>query len=424
VTAKSTIVKTKRALFGLSTIVGWLALAGAAKAQSEQFIIFNLSGGAKAEAFRQITQQFNSAPAAKVRVGVGAIFSYFGRSRARIVEDLEQFLQLAMENDTPIVVQLDGENWWGERPDLWNWWDPARPGYSPSNRDNVEWTDWSAEHAIKIAWRNWGRQIRVLPPPNLMSERYREACRAEMAVLIPVVLNWSHRLPPEKRHLFVGIKVGWESSIGVNAWHYPDGNALFDRPVAEDPVKGLEPDALPHRGVAQIGYAAVRTAGIRTGGELAEADLAEIVRRHLDELCRQAADLGVPRDRLFTHSGGWKEGELLYQAAVNRHSSPGWSFYKHATDPRKDSGVQAALRSRDAPHWAAVEWLFQGPRQTEPWRRALQATLSNPRCRYLCLYNWEGVRDSKEVLEAVRQLVAGSVALQDENSETINERRN
>jgi hypothetical protein len=58
------------------------------------------------------------------------------------------------------------------------------------NRENVEWTGWSPDDAIKIAWRNWGRQIRILPPPKLASPRYTAACRAEVRRLVPVVRDW------------------------------------------------------------------------------------------------------------------------------------------------------------------------------------------------------------------------------------------
>jgi hypothetical protein len=306
-------------------------------------------------------------------------------------------------------VQLDGESWWDGRPDLWNWWDPTKPGYSPDNRPNVEWTDWSPDDAIKIAWRNWGRQIRVLPPPNLMSPRYRAACHEEMAVLIPVVLEWWQALPADKRYLWIGLKVGWESSIGVNAWYYPNGNALLDKPASEDPTTGLRSAEPPARGVVQIGYAAVKTAGIRAEGQITERDLAEVAHRHLEDLSREAARLGVPREKLFTHGAGWKDGEPLYQAAVNQYSCPGWSFYRYAAQPDQDAGVQEGLQRSDAPHWAAVEWLYQGPPEREPWQQALRATLSQPRCRYLCIYNWEGIRDSREVLEAIRSVVAASV---------------
>ena len=376
----------------------------ALRAESDQFILFNFSAQPGAEAFTRIQREFNGSSHARVRIGAAAIFSYLQQSRDQTVEELKRFLLQAQKTLTPVVVQLDGENWWDGRPDLWNWWNAARAGYSLSNRTNVEWTSWSSDDALKIAWRNWGRQIRVLPPPNLMSAAYRQACHAEMRVLIPLVLDWWKSLPPEQQWLLVGIKLGWESSVGVNAWYYPDGNARLDLPASLDPTPGLTADNPPARGVAQIGYAAVSTAGIRSAGVLTEADLAEVVRRHLEDLCRLAAELGVPRRKLFTHVGGWKAKELLYQSGLNQFSCPGWSFYQHASNPRGDAGVQNALQRTDAPFWAAVEWFSPGPRDTEPWRQALAATLSQPRCRYVCIYNWESVSDNAKVMRAVRDV--------------------
>jgi hypothetical protein len=66
--------------------------------------------------------------------------------------------------------------------------------------------------------------------------------------------------------------------------------------------------------------------------------------------------------------------------------------------------VQDALKISDAPHWAAVEWLYQGPAETSAWHRALLATLTDPRCRYICIYNWSGVRENSAALDAIRQL--------------------
>ncbi len=68
-----------------------------------------------------------------------------------------------------------------------------------------------------------------------MSARYRQVCHEKMALLVPVVVNWWKALPGEKKQLLVGVKVGWESSIGVNAWYYPNGNDLLNRPASEDP---------------------------------------------------------------------------------------------------------------------------------------------------------------------------------------------
>lgn len=387
--------------------VGWW-LAGGIVTAADQFVVLNLSNDRYAESFAQIHREFGRQSEGKVRIGMAGIFSYLHQPRTKVVADLREFLRLARETDTPVVVQLDGEQWWGNRPDLWNWWDTNQPGCSPANRANVEWTNWSSDSAIKIAWRNWGSQLRVLPPPNLMSPRYREACHEEMRMLIPIILDWWRELPASQKVLLIGIKVGWESSIGVNAWYYPGGNELLNQPASSDPTSGLKAGQPPARGVVQLGYAAVRTAGIRKEGAITEADLAEVVRRHLEDLSREATRLGVPREKLFTHVAGWKEGEKLYAAAVNALSCPGWSFYQHAADPRGDGGVQDAIKTSDAPHWAAVEWLYQGPAETAAWHGALTATLADPRCRYLCIYNWSGVRENRAALDAIRQLTGAS----------------
>ncbi len=400
-------------------LAGTAATAPAQTARPLQYLLVNRMPGnpwhhalpqsIQRSGFDEVRQALPQVPGARIRFGVGFIFSYLDAAEdAALTNSLGRLLSLAAETDTPVFIQLDGDNWWGARPDLWNWWDPARPGYDPANRVNVEWTGWDPAQAVKIAWRNWGRQIRVLPPPNLASPRYRQACQEKLRLLVPQVLTWWRQLPDNRKDLFVGLKVGHESSIGVNAWHYPGGNDLLNRPAADDPQTGLKAEEPPARGVSQIGYAAVKTAGLRSSGSITEDDLAEVVRRHLDDLSRQAAALGVPRERLFTHGAGWKDGEKLYRAATNAYACPGWSFYRHAADPAGDPAVQECLRHSDAPFWAAVEWLYQGPSETDPWRQALEKTLADPRCRFLCIYNWEGIRGREPILRALRATVAAS----------------
>jgi hypothetical protein len=258
---------------------------------------------------------------------------------------------------------------------------------------------------MKIAWRNWGRQLRVLPPPNFMSPQYRNACHDEMRILVPLILRWWKQLPEDRRYLLIGIKLGWESAIGVNSFYYPNGNRLLDLPEDKDPQVNLKGDQIPDRGVTAIGYAAVTTAHLADRGELREDHLAEIVRRHLDDLCALAAKLGVPREKLFTHVGGWKDEELLYATALNKYSCPGWSFYRNASDPAKDKGVQQALQKSGAPFWAAVEWLLEGKNNAQAWSNALKRTLSDPKCRYVCIYNWSGIKDDRAAIDAIHGIL-------------------
>lgn len=379
----------------------------------EQYVVVNIPDQEFRSAFMGIERLEEKEGSSRVGLGIGGIFSYFNEPRSECEAHLREFLSLAEQYDIPIVVQLDGEQWWKVRPDLWNWWDPEQPGYNPRNRHNVEWTGWGPEHAVKIAWRNWGRQIRVLPPPNLMSTRYREACHDEMSYFIPLILEWWYRLPDNRKDLLIGIKLGWESSIGVNSFYYPNGNDLLNRPVTEDPMVELKADAVPDRGVVTIGYASVTTARLASGGELQEAHLAEVVRRHLEDLCALAAGLGMPREKLFTHVGGWKDEELLYESALNRYSCPGWSFYRYALDARKDKGVQKALTKNDAAYWAAVEWMLTTESTPDDWRNAIQRTLSIPKCRYICLYNWDGIRINQGARDAIQEVMRS-----DHNAET------
>ena len=373
---------------------------------SQQTIVINIAPGRSVPAaFEEISRAFISSATGRRQIGVASIFSYFNQPRQDCVNNLKRFLALSQDHHIPIVLQLDGEQWWGARPDLWNWWEPDKPGYDPANRNNVEWSGWGPEHAIKIAWRNWGRQVRVLPPPNFMSGPYRRACHDEMRVLIPVILDWRRRLPENEKDLLIGIKLGWESAIGVNSFYYPNGNALLGQPESDDPQTGLDTDRIPDRGVEAIGYAAVSTAGLAHNGTLQEAHLVEIVRRHLDDLCSLAAQIGVPRDKLFSHVAGWKHAELLYDAALNPYACPGWSFYQYAPDPAKDLGVQRALNKSDAPYWAAVEWLLTGDNTQAQWRSAIENTLADARCRYLCIYNWSSIRDDAAAKGAIQSLL-------------------
>jgi hypothetical protein len=355
--------------------------------------------------FTQIRSLKPQGDTSGIGLGIGAIFSFFGEPRDTCGKHIRQFLAMAEEFDIPVLVQLDGEQWWQARPDLWNWWDSTRPGYNPANAYNVEWCGWGAGNALKIAWRNWGKQIRVLPPPNLMSARYRSACHDEMIALVPEVLNWWKSLPPSRKHLFFGMKLGWESSIGVNAFYYPDGNRLLGHADSSDPHIEVKGESVPDRGFETIGYAAVSTAGIADSGSIKEEYLARVAYMHMEDLCALASELGVPREKLFTHGAGWKDEEVLYDAAVNRYSCPGWSFYRYAYNPFLDKGARRAWNKSTAPWWAAVEWMLLDSTSTDSWVTGITNTLSDHACRYMCVYNWEGIMNTPGAVEAIRRVL-------------------
>ena len=330
-------------------------------------------------------------PENEINIGVGYIFSYLRYDLAVVEESLRRFLKMSETTSVPIWIKLDGEQWWDARPDLWNWWDPSLPGYNPENAKNVEWTYWSPDHAIKVSWRNWGRQVRVLPQPNLMSPAYRKACHKAMERLVPIIVEWVQNLPEEKKGLFVGLNVGWESSIGTSSYYFPNGNDLLGQPEEEDPPGGgIVVDDVLSRGQQQIGYAAVSSVGLRTQGDITENDLVEVVRLHLLDLSKKASELGIPKEKLYTHAFGNSKGEKLYDAAVNEYSNPGWSEYWNTVDIMKNKGVVRNLKRPEVTQWGSVEWLLLYPvSDAHMWYTALKRTINAPGLKMMCIYNWE-----------------------------------
>ena len=190
----------------LLTMAGPYVAGGVADAAepnlSDRYLLVNLHPAEiRDETFTSIRSLAEPRAEAAPRLGVSAIISYFRATPEENLRNLRRLLRLADKHDLAVLVQLDGEQWWNNRPDLWNWWDESRLGFDPTNAANVEWTGWSSDHAIKIAWRNWGRQLRVLPPPNLMSAKYRAASHAAMQPLVDEVIRWQSSLPADKSHL-------------------------------------------------------------------------------------------------------------------------------------------------------------------------------------------------------------------------------
>ena len=198
------MLKTKTTIIGIILLLANLfvtqhTIAGSGKTVHKYILINGVED--TAEGFEKIVSLFGTAKDKNVPLGVGFIISYLDIEPEKAAKKLKNYLSLSEQFDIPILVQLDGEAWWSNRPDLWNWWDKDKPGYNPENRYNVEWTSWSPDSAVKIGWRNWGKQIRVLPMPNLMSPKYRQATHAELKKLIPIILNWHQNLPSDKKQL-------------------------------------------------------------------------------------------------------------------------------------------------------------------------------------------------------------------------------
>lgn len=335
--------------------------------------------------YPQISTAFGPQSGKKVAVGNAILIYMFSRPMEQFKELLDRHFSMAEEYDIPILVELDPITFWQDVPELWNWWDPTKPGYDPKNKENVEWTSWSSEDAVKVGWLNWGRQIRLLPMPNLFSPAYQAAVKDRMDQFMTWTADWYKSLPKSKKYLLGGVKITGELGFGVNNWYYPGGNSYYDKPEEEDPKGGIRVDEMPSRGVGHIGYAALKYSGIRSEGEITPADIYSLEKEYAGFVADIAQGYGFPRGMLFSHSGG--AGDDL-AAAVQPNSCPTWSFYwAEAADPSLTPQVSKYLKMSDAPYWGCSEWNI-GDKPKEDWTEALRNCYSIPGCRFISLFNY------------------------------------
>lgn len=333
---------------------------------------------------------------------------------------VNRLLQVAQNRQTPIFLKLDGFVWWEYRPDLWNWWDPnltipvAAPpgvlawntnnsGYNPDNKNNVEWTGWDSNLAVKIGWRNWGSQIRVRPHPNLGSQRYINEKLHKLSIIIPVILNWYNTLPADQKYLLAGVELDNELTIGWQYYYYPNGNNLLTQNPANDPNIPADWSQLDG-GYQQVGYATLSSYGIKTSGTITATDLNTAITRHYKTLSDHVVSLGYPRNKLFSHGVGQP---FSYSNMLIKSAAPGWSFYDYAYNPAAAPGLTTALSLLDNTNWGAVEWLYMGQngQTVTAWQNAINSTINLDNNKMVTILNWEGVSNNQNALTAVRNSV-------------------
>lgn len=357
---------------------------------------------------QELRDKFGTTGNSRIRLGLAFSFSVLESDPKDLAKSLETLLTTAQQADVPVFICLDGQNWWTRRPDLWNWWDKTLPGYNPANRMNVEWTDWGPEHAIKISWRNWGRQIRIPPAQNIFAPRVIREVEKGMNATLPILVRWHKALPPDRKYLFAGLKIGWETSINTNAYYHKNGNRIFDAnptdaskdPTELDPAKGFA------FGAAILGYAAATSAGLKKSGELTIGDHETLVHKYLAHFTAIARNRGIPAHLIFTHQGGtyapWDK-HLSFKPAIIDDSVPGWSFYSH--DPQDSGSLAKDMESAGRRQWGAVEW-WRGAADEAGWKQRFERTLGFKQCRLISVYNWEPFKDTVPAVAAVKALTA------------------
>lgn len=339
-----------------------------------------------ADALREIRDAIRPPDNSSRILAAAYTYSYARYPIADVAESIRNTIRAAREIQMPVIFHLDGVNWWNAHPELWNWFDPAMSGYDPANIRNVERYDWQEDTAVQIAWRNWGSQIRVLPPPNLASPAFLQLQYDCLDVLLPLMKDFAETDPD----LFGGLVFGWELSPYVQAYYYKNGNTFRTASTAEDPQDGASESIA-------LGYAAAATLDLQNEGVITEQTIDGICTWYLDRLIEHACIHGIPRERIITHAywggetkrGGGHSGT----ASVRPGVLPGWSFYGgniHEMDR------QLAM----APDgWALIE--------CRPWDLTLSFLRSvyETGCRIVNIFNWESIREDTKTLQALQTIL-------------------
>lgn len=333
-----------------------------------------------------------------------------------MLQSVDALLALALANDLPVSLSIDATQWYSTRPDVWNWWDEALPGYNPVNRMNVEWSAYDPTNATSIAWRNWGTnpsdpaasQVRLLSPaPNFAATAYRAAAAQSMAPVAARVAAWFAALPPERRALLAYVRCTQELWQGANFFWYPGANNA-------DGSLNWPPSADPHDIAlsAQLGFAAVCTMRGLVGcaGPMTQAALDATVSDYVAFAGGVLAGSGIPRSRRMSHTGSMfghppAPGRLIFNspaAAVTAAAAPGWSLYLGDTNASACAGLGAALDLIGGSPWGAPEFspFFSGGSAAE-WAAGLEATMGFRNNRLVVLQTWLAVADYAPALEAL-----------------------
>lgn len=332
------------------------------------------------------------------KLALSYTISYLGQSMSASARVLQNLLELSVHYELPIVVHLDGVNYWGERPELWNWWDPDQPGYDPENVYNVEWYDWGPEYAVKIGWRNWGFQHRVLPAPNLASPEFRQAQKECLDILIPMIVDWYEGLPDDRKYLLGGVVLGWELSPYVQAYFYEGGNECLERPADDDPWGGVL-ESLP------LGYAAATALGLQDEGVISEETIDTICRDYLEYVTECAIQNGLDGDKVITHTtmaggktrrgGGHSGSGAMVRGVYEEGIVPGWSFYGTLA-----SAADVFLDELQGRPWAAIEFPPTGLSES-----FIESYFGYRNCRYINFFNWRETKNDDRSVAAIRTVL-------------------
>ena len=275
---------------------------------------------------------------------------------------IRRSFRAAREHDMAVMLSFDCHIAWKNRPDLWNWFDPDKPGYDPNNKYNVEWHGWDGP-PNKTSYLNWGVLERRPPQMCFTSKKTRaEVTRIVSKVIGPVLREEIAKLKAEgKEVLFAGVLVGSEPIIDD-----------YSKPDPER-TKMMKEDGVP---AGPLGYRALLDRGFSADNppdDFRNA-LAKITQETIAFWCQQFVEAGIPAEKLYPHVVAPASAEMTNAriwTAFNKYSRPGWTTYSVTVLRESFKAIYDELEKHGSPAWAGVEANAGVPGSVVDWETYL-----------------------------------------------------
>lgn len=320
------------------------------------------------ESIKSLAAKLGTTGDGKTRqLAFGVSLPFFVSDEAQTVRAIGESFEIARLTNVAVHFNFDDHIRWDGRPDLWNWYDPTKPGYNPANKINVEWYDWDGTPNK----RRYLTPVGVpAPAPHMCYNSpaiLKEVQRIANLVIGPTFRKEISELKQEKReYLFAGITVGAE----LNFDDYSKIPRLSSIPSNLDPMHRqfmkmlmlasimMDEDKAPH---SRVGYCSLTNAGYSKANPPPDfnAALATVDRKFIEFWDEQFVDNGISCSRLYTHVAASALQDSNNNApigiAFNPYARPGWSTYPIGILEDGFQPLYAALAGHGSPAWGGVE---------------------------------------------------------------------
>ena len=303
------------------------------------------------------------------QLGFGAMIPVWVPDESYIVQLIKQGFDTAKRANVAVHFNVDDLIGWDKRPDLWNWYDPAKRGYSLDNRKNVEWYDWGGT----------ANKRRYLTPAGIPSQApqmcynspaiQKEIARIIFQVVGPALRKEIEELKLENReYLFAGLTVGSEAGYDDYS-KIPELN-LDQIPRRGDPLQMqvarllrqiipmMNEDKAPH---SRLGYCSLTNAGYSKLNPPADFNqaLAGINQQLIQFWDKQLFDAGIPCSRIYTHVAAPAlqddDNNAPIRIVFNPYARPGWTTYAIGALKTGFQPLYTELAKHGNPVWGGVE---------------------------------------------------------------------